>query len=84
MTHTLNVVTTVGPDHTVSIRLPDAVPEGDVELFVVAVPRARHSKTLGDLLKSEIVGMWADRTDIGDGVEFARNLRDNAWRRSSE
>lgn len=32
--------------------------------------------TLGDLLKSDVVGMWEDRTDIGDSVEWARKLRD--------
>lgn len=32
--------------------------------------------TLGDLLNSGLVGMWADRTDITDSVEFARKLRE--------
>lgn len=33
------------------------------------------------LLESGLVGMWEDRTDIGDSVEFARKLRENAQRR---
>lgn len=30
--------------------------------------------TAGDLLNSGLVGMWADRDDIGDSTEFARTL----------
>ncbi|MEP0806872.1 MAG: hypothetical protein HRF47_15435 [Chloroflexota bacterium] len=34
-----------------------------------------------DLLKSGLVGMWADRTDIGDSVTYARKLRTQAQTR---
>ena len=34
--------------------------------------------TMADLLGSELVGMWADRDDLGDGREFARMLRNQA------
>jgi hypothetical protein len=34
-----------------------------------------------DLLKSGLVGMWADRTDIGDSVAYARKLRAQAQTR---
>ena len=75
------------------VRLPD-----EVKVFVVvtAMPstksrasrrtRATHKKilTADQLLKSNIVGMWADRDDIGDSVEFARTLRSRAQRRSPE
>jgi hypothetical protein len=30
------------------------------------------------LLESGIVGMWKDRTDIGDTLDFARKLRERA------
>ena len=33
------------------------------------------------LLESGLVGIWEDRTDIGDSVEFARKLREKAQRR---
>lgn len=36
------------------------------------------------LLESGVVGMWADRTDIGDSVGFARKLRREAERRAHE
>lgn len=32
-------------------------------------------------LDSELVGMWEDRDDIGDSVEFARKLREQVWQR---
>jgi hypothetical protein len=35
-----------------------------------------------ELLESGLVGMWADRTDIGDSSEFARKLRQAAEHRS--
>ncbi len=38
-------------------------------------------KGLVDVDRFEIVGLWADRTDIGDSVEFARQLREKAQRR---
>jgi hypothetical protein len=38
--------------------------------------------TAADLLASDLVGLWSDRTDIGDSREFARRLRDLAQTRS--
>jgi hypothetical protein len=38
-------------------------------------------KTAADMTKSEIVGIWADRTDIQDGPTFARQLRITAEKR---
>jgi hypothetical protein len=32
----------------------------------------------GDLLRSPLFGLWKDREDIGDSVEFARKLRTEA------
>lgn len=40
---------------------------------------APRPMTARDLLDSELVGMWADRTDIGDSSEYARQLREQAW-----
>lgn len=33
-----------------------------------------------DLLQSGLIGMWADRTDIGDSRAFARRLREQTRR----
>lgn len=38
-------------------------------------------RTLGDILKLRLVGLWADRTDILDSREFARELRYQASHR---
>jgi len=37
--------------------------------------------TAHGLLESEIVGLWQDRTDIGDSPDYARQLREQAQRR---
>ena len=44
-------------------------------------PEKPRGMTGAELAKSEIVGIWADRTDIGDSVEFARELRRRVERR---
>ncbi len=35
----------------------------------------------GRLRNSPLIGMWEDRTDIDDSVEFARKLRERAEKR---
>jgi hypothetical protein len=69
------------------IRLEDTpeLPEG-TQVIVVVVKEGQQAGehkalTLGDLLESPLVGMWADREDIEDGAEFARQLRERASRR---
>jgi hypothetical protein len=37
--------------------------------------------TAQQLLASDLLGMWQDRTDIGDSVTYARQLRQQAQRR---
>jgi hypothetical protein len=66
------------------IRLDNTpeLPEGArVILVVVGKEQEQKSLTLGDLLESPLVGMWADREDIADSAEFARQLRERASRR---
>ena len=46
----------------------------------IRVPKKR-GMTARQLAASEIVGLWQDRTDIGDSVEFARQLREKAQTR---
>jgi len=85
MTHRMTVRAIVGEDHLAQIKLPDSMPAGEIELFVVAVtPGSRGKSTIGDLLKSEIFGMWSDRTDVEDSAEYARSLRERAWKRQEE
>jgi hypothetical protein len=39
--------------------------------------------TGSELLESELVGIWADREDIANSADFARELRQEAGRRHS-
>jgi len=39
--------------------------------------------TVEELLNSGLVGIWKDRTDIKDNIEFARELREKAWARKN-
>jgi 2-hydroxychromene-2-carboxylate isomerase len=58
--------------------------KGDrVRVSVLKEGRRTRSRgmTAGDFLKSSLIGMWADREDIGDSSEFARSLRERAQRR---
>ena len=51
-----------------------------------AVDRAQaHTRqlTARDLLRSNVVGLWANRRDIGDSVAFVRQLRKRAERRGA-
>jgi predicted DNA-binding antitoxin AbrB/MazE fold protein len=46
-----------------------------VEVFVPAEQKpAGQRRSIKDL---PFYGMWKDRTDIGDGVEYVNKLRDN-------
>ncbi len=40
--------------------------------------------TVEELLNSGLVGIWKDRTDIKDNVDFARELREKAWTHKDE
>ncbi len=63
------------------------------EVKVTFRPKGRSSKTKGKgatrypfssagrLLNSPLIGMWKDRKDIGNSVEFARKLRERASHR---
>lgn len=78
---TVNLTTEIPPDREVRIKLPPDVSPGPAEIVVVVTWRTpTPTHTLGELARSEFFGMWFDRTDIGDSVEFARRLRAKAWR----
>ncbi len=83
MVRTINLTTDIPINRQVSITLPPDVPAGPAELVVVIAPRAARVRTLGDLARSEFFGMWRDRTDMDDSLEYARRLRTEAWRRTA-
>jgi hypothetical protein len=72
----------ITPDGHLQVDLPSDLPPGPVEVEI------RQSGivgvSLGELLESGLVGLWADRTDIEDSIEFARKLRRRAFRRPTE
>ena len=47
-------------------------------LTVESAVAPENSITGEELARSEFVGLWKDRTDIGDTLEFARKLRKEA------
>lgn len=79
---TVTIQTEIPESREVRVQLPADVPSGPAELVIV-IGRGDTTTmgSLGDLLSSEFVGMWADRADIQDSAEFARQLRHQAWTR---
>ncbi len=83
MIRTIHLTTEIPPDREVRLVLPPDVPVGPAEVVVqVTSPAPSKVSTLGDLARSEFFGLWRDRADIGDGAEFARRLRAEAWDRT--
>ncbi|MBI3788541.1 MAG: hypothetical protein HY276_09855 [Ignavibacteriales bacterium] len=81
MTRTINLTTNVPADRKVNIVLPSDVPVGPAEMEIRVTPSEEKILTVGDFLRSEFFGMWRNRTDIEDSVEFAQRLRAEAWSR---
>lgn len=75
----------VGSDGSLHLDLPLGVEEAgkEVQVTVEPVPSADKPRAMSasDLLHSGLVGMWADRTDIGESRDFARRLREQAQTR---
>lgn len=67
----------VTPDRKLEIELPDDIPVGAVEVEI-RIPEDEKA-SLEALLSTGAVGTWADRTDIDDSVEYARELRKRAF-----
>ena len=84
MTQTIQLTTHVPANREIKICLPKTVPVGPADLTVtVAAPPASTVVTLGVLLAGGGFGLWLDREDLGNGLEFARGLRSAAWKRPS-
>ncbi|MDP3184816.1 MAG: hypothetical protein Q8M58_06060, partial [Anaerolineales bacterium] len=66
---------TVGRGGVINLRSQKLKPGATAEVIVLVESEAQDGvqrMTAADLLKSGMVGMWADRKDIGDSLEFAR------------
>lgn len=80
----IKLETTITPERTLTLRVPDDVPTGSTEILVVfasAETAPQPSSTLGDLQTSEFFGIWQDREDLTDSPALARQLREQAWKR---
>jgi hypothetical protein len=42
---------------------------------------ARAARKPGSIAREPFVGMWRDRTDMADGAEWVRSLRQRQWGR---
>lgn len=64
-----------------SVSLPE-----NTEVEVIVPPNGKHQPTRGAQLvealrEAGVIGAWRDRGDIGDSVEYARELRERAQER---
>ncbi|MFN8372590.1 MAG: hypothetical protein U0694_06900 [Anaerolineae bacterium] len=73
-------------DGRLQVELPPNLPAGKVTIEInteAEIPGNELNEvqgvTLGELLDSGLAGLWADRTDIEDTVEYARQLRQRAF-----
>lgn len=76
----------VSSDGVLHLHVPVGPGEADQEVqvtveSVAALSARRPSMSASDLLDSGLVGIWADRTDMGDSQAFARRLREQAQTR---
>ncbi len=79
----ITLTTTITPERTLTVRVPDDVPTGLAEVIIVFAkePLSKPCHTLGDLRTSSFFGMWEDRTDLPDSPTLARTLREQGWKR---
>jgi hypothetical protein len=79
---TINISADIPASRELRITLPDDVPAGPSEIVVIVSPAKPHGySTLGALAESEFLGIWEDRQDITDSIEFSRRLRSEGWER---
>jgi hypothetical protein len=83
MVRTVNVKADIPASRELHITLPSDVPIGPAEIVVVVSSSASAARNAGEFAASEFFGMWKDRSDITDSVEFARELRSEGWKRSA-
>jgi len=77
---TLTCKVVIQSDRQLHIPVPEDVPPGPAEVIVVIVPETTPEKgmTAGDLLRSPFFSVWKDRSDLGDSIEYAQELRAKA------
>jgi len=85
MDRTVTLQVDIPQNHTVCIPLPEDLPVGLAELWVVVRPvptsPALPAGTAAEMAQSPLFGLWSDRGDIADSLTYARRLRALAERR---
>jgi hypothetical protein len=76
----IHIHTRVERDGEISLNGLPVKAGQDVDI-TVQIQSDAPALTAEQLAESEIVGMWADRTDIPDSPAFAEKLREQAQRR---
>jgi len=69
---------TVTEDHRLELKVPRSIPPGEVEVVVLHPEPAKKPQYQARKLNPNVhpaAGMWANRDDIGDTVEFVSQLR---------
>lgn len=77
---------TVRRGGVINLRSQKLKPGAIAEVIVLVEGEEQQTTrkmTAADLLKSGMVGMWAERKDIGDSLKYARTLREQAEHRSN-
>ncbi|MBZ0291798.1 MAG: hypothetical protein K8L99_04450 [Anaerolineae bacterium] len=63
------------------LEIPPGLPAGPVEVEIR--PQELRGISAKEILAADFVGMWKDRSDLDDSVEYARQLRKRASRREN-
>jgi hypothetical protein len=72
----------IPPSRELRISVPADVPTGSAEITIrVSRCESGGAATFGQLLNSQFFGIWRERPDAADSVEFARKLRSHGWKR---
>lgn len=83
MIKTIDFTTEITKEREIYVKLPDDVPAGPTRFLIFLMSSEQTPlNTLGDLLRSEFFGMWKTRSDITETVDYARQLRQQAWSRA--
>lgn len=69
---------TVTKDYRLELKVPRSIPPGEVEVIILHLEPSEKPKSRMRRLNPNVhpaAGMWANREDIGDTVEFVSKLR---------
>ena len=82
----IRIVTTIEQDGSLHLVNLPLTPGQQVEvlLLVASPPTQRPPLTADRLRNSGLIGLWADRDDLGASTTFARQLREQAQQRKRD